>query len=182
MVEWHLSNIQSIVAIPYMEISNWRTKQSSDQSLKYSMSGDVSLEEATAPCFLTELHIALVFVQPVHYRCDQWASIWHFSWVSVYDGSLVEACYFRYACQKNFLHAFVLNWLETAKMTTVLYFTILPYHEACSTSTVQLQNIESISLFQFLLHKQYFLHSIVALCQIAIMLVQQNKTLALGKF
>ena len=70
-------------------------------------------------------------------------------------------------------------------MTTVLYFTILPYHEACSTSTVQLQNIESISLFQFLLIiaiKQYFLHSIVALCQIAIMLVQQNKTLALGKF
>ena len=67
-------------------------------------------------------------------------------------------------------------------MTTVLYFTILPYHEACSTSTVQLQNIESISLFQFLLHKQYFLHSIVAQCQIAIMLVQQNKTLALGKF
>ena len=129
MVEWHLSNIQSIVAIPYMEISNWRTKQSSDQSLKYSMSGDVSLEEATAPCFLTELHIALVFVQPVHYRCDQWASIWHFSWVSVYDGSLVEACYFRYACQKNFFACICIKLIGNSENDhcVIFYHFTLPW-------------------------------------------------------
>ena len=90
MVErWHPSNIQSNVAICYMEISNWRTNK-----LKINLwnipRGDVSLEDATATCFLTEFHVALALVQPVYYRCDQWESMWHFFFL-FFQGKLQQA-------------------------------------------------------------------------------------------
>ena len=67
---WHPSNIQSIVAVCYMEISNWRMNKLKINPLNIPC-GDVSLEDATPTCFSTELHVALVLVQPVNHRCDQ---------------------------------------------------------------------------------------------------------------
>ena len=50
----------------------WRVPIGSIAINPYNIScGDVSLEDATPTCFPTELHVALVLVQPVNHRCDQ---------------------------------------------------------------------------------------------------------------
>ena len=53
-----------------MEISNWRTNKFPINLCNIPRCGDVSLEEGLASCFPIELHVSLVFVQPVNYQFD----------------------------------------------------------------------------------------------------------------
>ena len=62
----HLSNI----AISFVEISNRRTNNLSINLCNIPWCGDVSLEEDQAPSFPIELHLSMVFVQPVDYTWD----------------------------------------------------------------------------------------------------------------